>query len=1055
MSTNIPKFKSFTPKVPKAQTNTEDKGSSSRDASHRDDDAEHRRYKHRTHRSRRHSSELLTVAKNSPPPRSPSHSRGSSGTDVFIVDVRGDTKNLIYGSLHKYSIPRYQRAGYGSIIGLPRQIRIDRDLSSTTEIILENDLNRGDQRQRAVVPAKTKQDRYKLVKPSQGQDEFATNEAFVKVGCFNRKRRRSSSPRHDVDYRSIEGNAKPRRFADSDVSSNDADDQTDEDGAVVRSHHSSLIKDTQIRPAKKQTWIKLIEFQASLIAPGIDPQHFSATQRKTLAEMRIHIYDQALSHLDAEDRLEMLESMLDEGAVLWDSTMQVQKWRKALDGNPGASKLWVRYLDMIPDAGSDAKYDSIKEIMLGALHQINCLRSADPGDDSDSSMEISHVYILLRLLKMIRDAGHIELAIAVIQNLASLHIPHSEASRSFSERLAELEASWDDELPRFGEGESSLPATIFSRQNHGTSGRRFRSFVAKERNLERAYALPGRTTDDSDDLIADDAFHTVFFSDLSNILASTSAKLNPEHLLDAILAFFDLPFCTFASNSDLPWRNDSTLCTAATDMLEVSVPSGHSPLNVSPIAHTHASPFSRANETFPGDLAKRPAILNFLHKGLESLLAHNVIGLVFRPYFVAFCLRYFPDIAAKTARRLIKANPTEASLYNAAAHVEEKLEDHQKAAYIWKSSIKGFAKTVQHEGSTSRQDSSALFLLPHDWAWVEMKRKDQAAAMKALLFARASTHDESASSQLALRRDLSDGLDAALLRADIESVVRCSSSLCLLSYLTSSDPLSASLSTLQIHVNAVQSSSLARSDPNTAIHLLASLHEIKSPLINHHLDSHLPYRPADLLSSLTDSLTLFPSNSVLLALYARLTSSLDLLSVRLRNISRPWLKLDHTTSLPNWMFAIEQATKRYVQGNGTKDSVRSLYARALLGEGNRVAHCPALWNGWLGLELHVLREIEERVRKVSSRTDGRGMGRAERRELEKQVRQIRIVFFDGLRMMPLNREWIFRGLEVFDTDAAVGMEKAELERLYHLLFERGLRVRVEMEMGQTNQRGLR
>src|SRR2546430_14384124 len=45
---------------------------------------------------------------------------------LFVTDRRGDPDNLVYGKIHRYSIPLFRRRGAGSVLGLPVHIKIDR-----------------------------------------------------------------------------------------------------------------------------------------------------------------------------------------------------------------------------------------------------------------------------------------------------------------------------------------------------------------------------------------------------------------------------------------------------------------------------------------------------------------------------------------------------------------------------------------------------------------------------------------------------------------------------------------------------------------------------------------------------------------------------------------------------------------------------------------------------------------------------------------------------------------------------------------------------------------
>jgi len=56
---------------------------------------------------------------------------------TFIVDIRGDPKNLEYGCLYRYRIPNYHRSGSGHVVGAMSGQRIDRDASTDKTIVLD------------------------------------------------------------------------------------------------------------------------------------------------------------------------------------------------------------------------------------------------------------------------------------------------------------------------------------------------------------------------------------------------------------------------------------------------------------------------------------------------------------------------------------------------------------------------------------------------------------------------------------------------------------------------------------------------------------------------------------------------------------------------------------------------------------------------------------------------------------------------------------------------------------------------------------------------------
>lgn len=62
--------------------------------------------------------------------------RHDKDSDLFIFDGKGDRQNVAYQSLHKYSIPPYQRVGYGNILGLDLRFKIDRAESTIDKVFI-------------------------------------------------------------------------------------------------------------------------------------------------------------------------------------------------------------------------------------------------------------------------------------------------------------------------------------------------------------------------------------------------------------------------------------------------------------------------------------------------------------------------------------------------------------------------------------------------------------------------------------------------------------------------------------------------------------------------------------------------------------------------------------------------------------------------------------------------------------------------------------------------------------------------------------------------------
>lgn len=70
------------------------------------------------------------------PARSPSPEEWDAPKKDYWVDTKGDPDNLVYGTIHRYSIPDYRRTGSGSVVGLPAEVKIDREKGDGKELVL-------------------------------------------------------------------------------------------------------------------------------------------------------------------------------------------------------------------------------------------------------------------------------------------------------------------------------------------------------------------------------------------------------------------------------------------------------------------------------------------------------------------------------------------------------------------------------------------------------------------------------------------------------------------------------------------------------------------------------------------------------------------------------------------------------------------------------------------------------------------------------------------------------------------------------------------------------
>ena len=71
-----------------------------------------------------------------PPPNSVTTDSNVHESNSFVVDRRGDVKNVVYGSMHRYDVPLFRRFGAGNVLGCKVDIKIDRDVSDDKGLVL-------------------------------------------------------------------------------------------------------------------------------------------------------------------------------------------------------------------------------------------------------------------------------------------------------------------------------------------------------------------------------------------------------------------------------------------------------------------------------------------------------------------------------------------------------------------------------------------------------------------------------------------------------------------------------------------------------------------------------------------------------------------------------------------------------------------------------------------------------------------------------------------------------------------------------------------------------
>ncbi|KAK4896256.1 hypothetical protein LTR27_005778 [Elasticomyces elasticus] len=964
-------------------------------------------------------------------------------SDTFIVDRRGDSKNLEYGTTHRYSVPSFHRTGYGRVLGASSHTKIDRAESSDTYVILSTATHDGRNRQsRPLGSTRSRtgdEHHLRIIKPVAANVELENAADYLPLRDFRgRKRKRdgdgqtdSVPGREDVDYRSIQGKAEP----DMDPSDDDlelgtdfGDESIDILAQEIRQANAALVRATKKRPTDVDAWISLLNFQAKVISPSAGPANLIRSKKRGLADVRLSIYDQALRHVtkDKTGYAQLVLGMLEQGAILWETSRLTTKWNGILKACPDNVLLWTRYLDFIQTGHSGFRYELCKEAYLRCLTILHGARKS-----VTESEKVAHVqiYVLLRSTTFLRDAGYDEFAHALWQAVLEYQFLAPARNLPVQDPLKSFENYWDSELPRIGEAGSQGWAHYA--QHGGKAARNvasptcptldidqpFQSFAIGERALLGKLLLP--VTDDNGNVAADDPFRYVMFSEIRPFLETLVDELPKEDILGSFLTFMRLPPIARLDGAARDWRSDQFI--AGDDTMVSSNGNANPSLEHYPTTtfDLFRDAFSRLKTIHP-----EPELLDFRDRVLSQLALAQPNDEALAEYHVAFKLAFFQDKAVKAAKRLLKSRPSSLRLYNAYALTEARLGRMERAAEVWATALKmskGFADHEQVE----------VVLLWHSWILTLLYQEGERSDVLRCLIAMCDDNPGYAAGSRNTGMSSSERLRAAqVCEAGFERMVYSKrADLAVLyaechlwfAYLADEEALGSA-----IEVRRKYSTRLAAHKLFTANALLL---QAQAGLFKLHIDRHRPYKPAALRAELLENLRTFSNNTILLELYVQIGAQTRI-DDRLRASLQEDVMTGPDATVVGWSCAIAQEINRFSSfetSGATANSVRSLFARALLAPESKVRHSVMLWTWWLAFELPA-----RHPKLLSVQT--------KKQETLEKAKQI---FLDGLRTLPWCKAWVVLGLQ---TMAETGsMTNGELRQVYDVLGERELRVRMSVE----------
>ena len=828
-----------------------------------------------------------------------------------------------------------------------------------------------------------------------------------------------------------------------------------------------LSKAVNDRPQDIEAWLALIRHQDGVLEPREGAKRESTNAEKYgLADVKISIYETALSkNKNNLERDRLVIGMMEEGTKIWDFNKLAKQWRAVLKENAHFPSLWIKYLDFQQTNFLTFTYEQCKSVYA------ECLKTTalQPKDKNRDQLRI---YILLRMIAFLRDAGYIEHAVGIWQAMLEYNYFHPDGLDEQTES-ASFEDFWNSEVARVGEegakgwNSGSSPEVALSSETSNLvidSTLLFHSWPKCEQERTLNASLPARTLDEAND---DDPYRVIISSDVSVYLFRVTEPENKVLLVNAFLLFCGRP--PLPPNGYGPeqrWWTDSFV--RSSQLCQINNASDSTSRQIPPTAFPMTSFITDTSNMFaesqywfscwqdmktsPSD----PRLSKFQFLALRQLVDAIPINDQLAEYIVAYQLNYDVKDGRKLAKALLKQRPSNLRLYNAYALVECCLGNVHIAERVW-------ATALSMSQAFLDNDRKTTILLWRSWIWQLLDHGEPRKAFALLLAvpegqveldtlsqqSLSIRRDAHSTATLKARRDFESNLAQATSLRQSELMVHYSDLLALLVYFTSTDSLTAAL--------AVYSTILDPSNPTTITTVdctLELLHQSRARLLQHHTRTSSSFRPTQITHPLATSLALFPNNTIFQSLYHTHTRH-ALLTDRIRTVIPNLHSTSHSSSsMPNpsiiaHIFAIYSAISRPTYAGRTRHSIRASFERALA-TGEPGHHGPTLWTWYLRWELSIT--ADESSNSSSSLSSSSNPQTKEPSTLSSpspppststsRLSTAQDIFYRGMRACPWAKPIYMLAFTEPRLRDAIGF--VGLRRIYETMVEKGLRVHVDL-----------
>lgn len=968
--------------------------------------------------------------------------------DHFVSDWNGDEKNLVYGSLHKYSVPKYHRYGAGHVLGAPSESKIDRENVDEKCIILTDArLSKHFTRERYIfskishkIPTYIKPG---LQAPEKLQECSESN--FLPFRLHEDDR----TPRQEEEFQGDEKGIMSKleksitydltqRYDDItsklENNSHDMESEADRIDTSAREKNVILCRKVEDNPHDIEAWLSLINHQDCLIQQSENRYRVTQAMLRSTSDIKIHMYEKALSKSNSLDNRErILCGLMTEGEKIWELKAQASRWEKISKENIYSLVLWTKYLNFKQTTFSEFRYEELKGLYLQRIKFLSQAVHTQP-ENSDRLMH-GLLYVLLRATLFMREAGYAELATAIWQSNLEINFCGAQENTMGSDCLNLFKEFWESEIPRIGEDGAKgwqqylknpdesivLDPMVDEPPETLDKHKLFESWATAERMRSRVSRIPAKTMDE---VAEDDPFRVILYSDIEEflILLPVESKKLRYSCINAFLAFCGMQPLVNLDDSPPEYWDDpfiiGDLAEADCGLKESILPNNSQDhddlapwLSLTAYSHYVSSPESlfrgviaskgaprSHHERYPKDSG--PVSYRFLQNSLQ-LLTSRWLDDSLAEYYLSLKFYNDPQQAKKLARDLLKQSPSSLRLYHAYALIEWSKANKSTADRVFETAI-----NMKNYTTNKRDDLSIM--LWRSWIWAHLEDKNNTKSLQCLLCIADGVPDISISRSPALFLRTKQYLIANrdnLFETPTLSVMY-TECLAILEYLSNSPGQAQSLDPPRNIAGALTAYS-------SAAQVLLERQQIKphelllqsAARLLYHYSQSGPYRPALIREQLTTFIHFFPRNTIFLAFYSWNESRLRI-DNRVRNILLHTSLLSKHDNITSRIFSI-----RHELRIGTIHSVRAAFENALSSTGSKSSI--GLWRLYILFCAH-----------------------------QKQLRtQIKSLWYRAIRACPWAKELYILGFELMG--GMVGF--SELRDTWKVMEEKELRVHVYLD----------